>query len=730
MVSDYSGTLVTVTLRETHPALAAEAYGWDPGDLTFGSHKKVDWKCPKGHIYDATVKSRTMQNSGCPFCAGRRVLAEFNDLSTTHPEIASEADGWDPKTISAGSHKKLKWKCSLGHVWEFEVQKRTGKQASSCPVCNNLIVLAGFNDVATSDPQLIEQADGWDPTTVYSGSSKKLPWICSFGHRWTATVADRTRVRKNEKTGCPFCSWSSLLVGFNDLKTVDPDIAAEADGWDASTVIANSGEKKPWICSEGHNWTAAIRIRQREKTGCPVCSNHIVRAGVNDLRTLRPDLASEADGWDPSDIGEGSNKRLAWICSRGHSWKAMVISRTRLKNGCPYCGRKLLLKGFNDLLTVNRDIAKEADGWDPSEVISGTSKVLQWKCDKGHTWNVSARSRIHQETGCPYCSNNLVVPGQNDLLTLNPALAAEADGWDASKVLPGSDAVVPWICSIDPRHEWKTKVYSRTHGKGCPFCSNQKTMPGVNDLKTTNPELAKQAHGWDPTLYTEGSMRILEWRCKDFENHIWRASVKSRKKADCPYCSHNTLLSGFNDFATRYPELAKEAYGWDPTKLISGSGLKLEWQCLTNPSHIWKTTITSRVVGSLCPTCNPLGGFNPMDDGYLYLLRHDHWSMLQIGITNEPKVRLNSHAQLGWEPIEVRGPMDGYLTRDWETSILRMLKKKGATLAEEEIAGRFDGYTEAWLADTFPVNTIRELMNFVEDLEEEFSLNEPNNSED
>lgn len=37
MVSDYSGTLVTVTFRETHPALAAEAYGWDPGDLTFGS---------------------------------------------------------------------------------------------------------------------------------------------------------------------------------------------------------------------------------------------------------------------------------------------------------------------------------------------------------------------------------------------------------------------------------------------------------------------------------------------------------------------------------------------------------------------------------------------------------------------------------------------------------------------------------------------------------------------
>ena len=706
-------------LAQTHPALASEAFGWEPSEVTFGSHKKLNWKCPLGHVYDAVVKARAGQGQGCPFCAGRRVLPGFNDLSTTHPSLASEADGWDPTTVSAGSHKKLRWKCLLGHVWEFEVQKRTGKQASGCPYCNNLNVLSGFNDVATTDPQLIEQADGWDPTTVYSGSSQKLPWVCSFGHRWTSSVGDRTRVRKNQKTGCPVCSWSSLLIGFNDLKTIDPEISEEADGWDTSKFIANSGEKKQWICPEGHTWIAAIRIRQREKTGCPVCSNNEVRVGINDLQTLRPDLASEVDGWDASKIGVGSNKSLPWKCSRGHSWQAIVASRTRLKNGCPFCGRKKLLKGFNDLLTVNPEIASEANGWDPSEVLSGTSKPLSWRCNKGHTWEVSARSRIHQETGCPYCSNNLVIAGQNDLLTINPSLAAEADGWDPAKVSPGSDANVSWKCSIDPRHIWKTKIYSRTHGKGCPYCSNQQTMPGVNDLNTTNPDLASQAHGWDPSMFTEGSMRILEWKCKKYENHIWRASIKSRKKQGCPYCSHNTLLAGFNDFATRYPELAKEAHGWDPMKLISGSGLKLEWKCRTDPSHIWKTTITSRIVGSTCPTCNPLGGFNPMMDGYLYFLRHDQWEMLQIGITNDPTVRLASHAQLGWEALEIRGPMDGYLTRDWETSILRMLKKSGAALAKEDIAGRFDGYTEAWIEESFPVRSLRELMNFVEDLEDE-----------
>jgi hypothetical protein len=708
------------SLAQTHPALAKEAFGWDPSEVTFGSHKKQNWKCPRGHVYHAVVKARTGQGSGCPFCAGRRVLAGFNDLATTHPTLASEADGWDPTTVSAGSHKNLEWRCSLGHVWIFQVQKRTGKQASGCPYCNNLKVLTGFNDLATSDPQLIDEADGWDPTIVYRGSTMRLPWVCKLGHRWSAVVSDRTRIRKGEKTGCPICGWTILLSGFNDLSTINPQIASEADGWNPSKVLASSGEKKSWICNQNHKWEAAINIRHRQGTGCPVCSNNLIIAGVNDLQTLYPSLAAQAVGWDPTLVSSGSPSKQTWQCALGHQWQAAVASRALLNNGCPYCGRKVLLKGFNDLFSLHPEIAAEADGWDPTEVISGTSKKLKWRCSKNHTWEVSARSRVHGQTGCPFCSNNLVVSGENDLLALNPALAAEADGWDPSKVLPGSDAIVPWKCSRDPRHKWRTKIYSRHHGKGCPYCSNQKTLKGVNDLLTTDPELASQAVGWDPSSFTAGSEKVLQWKCPDFPDHLWRAAIKSRKRGrGCPYCSHNALLSGFNDFATRFPSLAKQAHGWDPSKVISGSGQKFEWKCQTDDSHTWKTTITSRVLGSSCPTCNPLGGFNPMLPGYLYFLRHDQWAMLQIGITNEPAVRLGSHAQLGWEALEIRGPMDGYLTRDWETSILRMLKKSGAAIATEDIAGKFDGFTEAWIEESFPVRSLRELMNFVEDSEDE-----------
>jgi hypothetical protein len=92
--------------------------------------------------------------------------------------------------------------------------------------------------------------------------------------------------------------------------------------------------------------------------------------------------------------------------------------------------------------------------------------------------------------------------------------------------------------------------------------------------------------------------------------------------------------------------------------------------------------------------------------------------MLQVGITNFPDDRIRKHNTNGWELIELRGPMDGHLTQQWETAILRMLKAKGADLSNSKIAGKFDGYSEAWSKSTFEVKSIKELMQLTEEFEE------------
>ena len=93
--------------------------------------------------------------------------------------------------------------------------------------------------------------------------------------------------------------------------------------------------------------------------------------------------------------------------------------------------------------------------------------------------------------------------------------------------------------------------------------------------------------------------------------------------------------------------------------------------------------------------------------------------MYQIGITNVPDIRLARHKKKGWKIIELRGPMDGHLTQQWETAILRMLKAKGADLSNAKIAGRFDGYTEAWSKSTFDVKSIKDLMGLTEEFEDQ-----------
>jgi hypothetical protein len=178
-------------------------------------------------------------------------------------------------------------------------------------------------------------------------------------------------------------------------------------------------------------------------------------------------------------------------------------------------------------------------------------------------------------------------------------------------------------------------------------------------------------------------------------------------------------LAGFNDLATTHPDLAKELVDSDPKTLSMGSHTKHLWRC--ELGHQWTTTVKHRVAARGCPSCAQTG-FDPNQVGFLYFLEQESWGMFQIGITNVPESRLAGHKRSGWELLELRGPMDGHLTQQWETAILRMLKAKGADLSNDKIAGKFDGYSEAWSKPTFEVGSIKELMRMTEKFESELPL--------
>ena len=150
----------------------------------------------------------------------------------------------------------------------------------------------------------------------------------------------------------------------------------------------SSGEKVWWLGKCGHEWQATIAARNAG-SGCPYCSGQYRIVGKNDLSSVNPKLAGE---WHPTknksllpkDVGANSNKKVWWLGKCGHEWQAVVADRNR-GDGCPFCSSHRILKGFNDLLSINPQLAEE---WHPTKngeltprmVMPNSCKKVWWLC--------------------------------------------------------------------------------------------------------------------------------------------------------------------------------------------------------------------------------------------------------------------------------------------------------------------------------------------------------------
>ena len=170
-----------------------------PETVTYGSNKKVWWKCSQGHEWQASIHNRT-KGRGCPYCSGQKVIAGVNDLATLNPNLSQEWNyvrnsEFEPSNCSAQSSKKVWWICELGHEWRAAVCDRS--RGDGCPYCSGKRIIKGFNDLATINPKL---ASEWDkaknidinPDSISPNSHKKAWWICSdCGYEWIAQIKSR-----------------------------------------------------------------------------------------------------------------------------------------------------------------------------------------------------------------------------------------------------------------------------------------------------------------------------------------------------------------------------------------------------------------------------------------------------------------------------------------------------------------------------------------------------------
>ena len=462
------------------------------------------------------------------------------------------------------------------------------------------------------------------------------------------------------------------LISRHYARTSPPNGDTERNSQPPSMFTQGSNARAWWICEAGHSWDMPIK-RRTAGQGCPVCAGKRVIKGVNDLATLKPELASE---WDtdrnersPDAVTLNSGYRAFWTCSNGHHWAVRVAQRTGKGSGCPVCSGRIQA-GVNDLGTTHPELIvdwnQEFNDIEPHEVTANSNRRVWWICRSNHSWQAMIATRAKHGAGCRQCDGvrrRPVTPGMPTV-----ADTAFADEWsprndkEPSEYSRHSRLKAWWRCALE--HEWQARI-SHRHVAGCPTCSGRRTLAGYNDLATTHPDVAKE---WHPTLNDlnsdqvgKGCIKQIWWQCS--LGHQWQETPNYRtsKESSCPICRGRKLLTGYNDLATCHPELAAQ---WHPRNRRTADETpaiatqRAWWIC--GFGHEWKTLISKRIGGHGCPTCGGkrvAQGFNDLSTVRPSIAAQWHPTLNTLRPT---EVTYASNRQIWWQCEK---------KHEWKTSV-------------------------------------------------------------
>lgn len=507
-------------------------------------------------------------------------------------------------------------------------------------------LIVGVNDLESQYPAI---ASEWDveenypllPANVAYSCNTKYSWICPKGHRYKSSPNSRT----NKGSGCKYCANKAVLIGYNDLVTTHPVIAAE---WDyelngtsrPEQYTAGSDKVFYWKCPEGHkSYRAPIKQRKAGR-GCKICGHKTAsEKRINTIIDRRgsfldlyPELAEEWDYEtnikDPNEYTPNSNKKVMWICSWCNGkWPAKINARVSEESGCPHCNNHAktsfpeqalffyLKKVFPDAERGYTEIFEnkmELDIYIPSRSTAIEYDGLYW-----HDIRKNKRDELKyhycKERGIRLIRVRETAPTEEkmscDLLFVrsDPVTAVSLNAVIAKVFSVLSIDHTMDIDSERDRGEIKNQyVYSLRE----------------KSLEFRYPEIAKEWHPHrngtlSPDRVSAGSGEEYWWICGECgEEYKQKISQRTGKGVGCKKCSTKRKASlgreqhlepGVNDLKTMRPDLIEE-WDWEKNKEIlpqnytCGSDERVNWICRVCGYH-WPASIYSRTTGSGCPVC-------------------------------------------------------------------------------------------------------------------------------
>ena len=292
-------------------------------------------------------------------------------------------------------------------------------------------------------------------------------------------------------------------------------------------------ELSVWICRAGHVSRALLGTRNRSgRMGCGLCVGREAVPGVTDIATTHPDAFRFWDHTANLVLGlkywaqtAGRDRLAAWQCGAGHTFELPI--NTFLAD--PHCKRCDVPNQRR--VNLREEFSEFLSWWDEEsssdhhlEDLAMYSEVVAWRCpDEHHPFRYTLQDLQRRGGRCPVCTHRQLVPGVNDLQTLNPDVAEEFSlalngGVTPDQVWPATPLSYLWVCRRNG-HVYRCSPRERTVlGIGCTKCTGRQIEPGETDLGTVKPAVSARWHAFangtlTPADVHPGSPRRVYWTC-------------------------------------------------------------------------------------------------------------------------------------------------------------------------------------------------------------------------
>ena len=347
---------------------------------------------------------------------------------------------------------------------------------------------------------------------------------------------------------------------------------------------------------------------------------------VLDIPFLMEEWDSELNsqnGIFPQLLGSQSNTYAYWKCKYGHRWKAKINNRYNGR-GCPECNKRkktsfpeqaiffYVKQVFSDAINSYKDIFKnqmELDIYIPSVKIGIEYDGVAWHNDNTYE-REKEKYRICKENSIRLFrlrENNSSCNEINDTADIVIPVKKAFSG-NAKDYLFIDEAIQQLFSIMQAEHNDIDTKKDRNL-----IYENFISILEKNTLQSKYPQIAMQWHPIKNGLLTpqmvtpHSNIKVWWWgKC----NHEWEASIAVRTRGnDCPYCSGQRVLKGFNDLQTVFPEISKQ---WHPIKnnnqtpdmFTFGSGHRAFWLC-PKCNQEWEARINMRTTNKRgCPYCS------------------------------------------------------------------------------------------------------------------------------